>query len=728
MYPIPGAHTPHYQHTPDYQQNSGPYHALLGTSSPTWRDRLPITQDPIVQYRELDLLTRQGVLPATYNDETAKLLVSSNHGSQDQSARRHAPPLPARLMTIPDLDCASQLSSNHSPPKGSMCSTRSNFSIASDGETNSSDASKPQIKRDEDSGEHESAEETTSEEEGEEEAESEEVHLCQVCGDRSSGKHYGQFTCEGCKSFFKRSVRKSASYVCRSEGQCPVDAQRRNQCQACRMTRCLLAGMKKEAVQRARVSTMLQASFPQNYTTTHSSANQRSEFTAMRYDRNALYQASNLANRQQYSSTDYNALSSYTHATQETSINLDANRFSSAALAAAARRFASAAAFSTAVGQDTGYLIGHRTLPHTLETSTSRLPLPNSLVHMQPTVYHSEGNLNLSGISALTKVPPGVTQQAYPYPWDSRAPHVIYQGTTTSTRPYQLTPPSQIFWNPSVSCPDGSLTHNSCPKLKLPPGSPSPSTTTKQPSFGPDSSCPGQIPTTSETRRVYLGPLDVIREWLQRLQFPSGAEPQSNLAACERSALQALQPINRLIRRLYADRREWKRHCFAHWSQDDEEDGECDDVGLNEQWLLASSYEDQLPGTTCSSAVAQSPDTTQMISVELDELDRQKLARHGSVILSILAEIEAFIECQSIASHGFSKCSGTAQTNYTDSAAQTCNGSAKLITDSPWLMPNQQALPDWDRNERQIGGDPGQAGEYALDKRGHIRERIWPAL
>lgn len=69
--------------------------------------------------------------------------------------------------------------------------------------------------------------------------------IFKVCGDRSSGKHYGQYTCEGCKSFFKRSVRKSANYVCRSGGQCPVDAQRRNQCQACRLSRCLLAGMKK---------------------------------------------------------------------------------------------------------------------------------------------------------------------------------------------------------------------------------------------------------------------------------------------------------------------------------------------------------------------------------------------------------------------------------------------------------------------------------------------------
>lgn len=76
---------------------------------------------------------------------------------------------------------------------------------------------------------------------------------CVVCGDKSSGKHYGQFTCEGCKSFFKRSVRRNLTYTCRGSRQCPIDQHHRNQCQYCRLKKCLKMGMRREAVQRGRV-------------------------------------------------------------------------------------------------------------------------------------------------------------------------------------------------------------------------------------------------------------------------------------------------------------------------------------------------------------------------------------------------------------------------------------------------------------------------------------------
>ncbi|XP_071846125.1 nuclear receptor subfamily 2 group F member 1-B-like isoform X2 [Apostichopus japonicus] len=76
---------------------------------------------------------------------------------------------------------------------------------------------------------------------------------CVVCGDKSSGKHYGQFTCEGCKSFFKRSVRRNLSYSCRANRNCPIDQHHRNQCQYCRLKKCLKMGMRREAVQRGRM-------------------------------------------------------------------------------------------------------------------------------------------------------------------------------------------------------------------------------------------------------------------------------------------------------------------------------------------------------------------------------------------------------------------------------------------------------------------------------------------
>ncbi|XP_041130064.1 nuclear receptor subfamily 2 group C member 2 isoform X2 [Polyodon spathula] len=78
------------------------------------------------------------------------------------------------------------------------------------------------------------------------------VEYCVVCGDKASGRHYGAVSCEGCKGFFKRSVRKNLTYSCRSNQDCLVNKHHRNRCQFCRLKKCLDMGMKMESVQSER--------------------------------------------------------------------------------------------------------------------------------------------------------------------------------------------------------------------------------------------------------------------------------------------------------------------------------------------------------------------------------------------------------------------------------------------------------------------------------------------
>jgi len=75
---------------------------------------------------------------------------------------------------------------------------------------------------------------------------------CAICGDRATGKHYGANSCDGCKGFFRRSVRKNHQYQCRFNRQCIVNKDKRNQCRFCRLKKCFAAGMRKEAVQNER--------------------------------------------------------------------------------------------------------------------------------------------------------------------------------------------------------------------------------------------------------------------------------------------------------------------------------------------------------------------------------------------------------------------------------------------------------------------------------------------
>ena len=95
------------------------------------------------------------------------------------------------------------------------------------------------------------------------------TQLCAICNDRATGKHYGAFSCDGCKviyllyflhfkltniiiliynlqGFFRRSVRKNHQYTCRFHRNCLMDKDKRNQCRFCRLKKCFKAGMKKE--------------------------------------------------------------------------------------------------------------------------------------------------------------------------------------------------------------------------------------------------------------------------------------------------------------------------------------------------------------------------------------------------------------------------------------------------------------------------------------------------
>jgi hypothetical protein len=77
--------------------------------------------------------------------------------------------------------------------------------------------------------------------------------ICEVCSDAASGYHYGVYSCEGCKAFFKRSTQgDTPSYVCPATNTCTIDKQRRKSCQSCRLMKCFTVGMTKTTSKRER--------------------------------------------------------------------------------------------------------------------------------------------------------------------------------------------------------------------------------------------------------------------------------------------------------------------------------------------------------------------------------------------------------------------------------------------------------------------------------------------
>lgn len=87
---------------------------------------------------------------------------------------------------------------------------------------------------------------------GKEEDMDEGTSYCAICSDKATGKHYGAMSCDGCKGFFRRTIRKGHAYVCRFGNSCKVDKEQRNCCRRCRFDTCLRKGMRREAVQTER--------------------------------------------------------------------------------------------------------------------------------------------------------------------------------------------------------------------------------------------------------------------------------------------------------------------------------------------------------------------------------------------------------------------------------------------------------------------------------------------
>ncbi|CAI9609406.1 unnamed protein product [Staurois parvus] len=75
---------------------------------------------------------------------------------------------------------------------------------------------------------------------------------CRVCGDKASGFHYGVHACEGCKGFFRRTIRLKLAYD-RCERLCKIQKKNRNKCQYCRFEKCLSVGMSHNAIRFGRM-------------------------------------------------------------------------------------------------------------------------------------------------------------------------------------------------------------------------------------------------------------------------------------------------------------------------------------------------------------------------------------------------------------------------------------------------------------------------------------------
>ncbi|KAH7713625.1 CBN-NHR-1 protein [Aphelenchoides avenae] len=75
-----------------------------------------------------------------------------------------------------------------------------------------------------------------------------EGQLCLICEEPATGYNYGVASCNGCKTFFRRSMLGRDTFICLKGGNCDVTENMRNGCRKCRLDKCMRFGMDVSAL------------------------------------------------------------------------------------------------------------------------------------------------------------------------------------------------------------------------------------------------------------------------------------------------------------------------------------------------------------------------------------------------------------------------------------------------------------------------------------------------
>lgn len=142
------------------------------------------------------------------------------------------------------------------PVHANSSSTSACISIAHTVEEYSSKEDRPPIKTEADSlkGDEDNAIQTGSLKRNQMGAKRPLDNKCPICTDVISGYHYGTYSCESCKGFFKRTIqnKRVERLMCEFGGKCLINLQNRKYCASCRFKKCLESGMKVQAVREDR--------------------------------------------------------------------------------------------------------------------------------------------------------------------------------------------------------------------------------------------------------------------------------------------------------------------------------------------------------------------------------------------------------------------------------------------------------------------------------------------